>query len=862
MQTIIVDMTPGFRMPTIYYSQGDVGTQFAVDLRSRFGDSLPAGATVTIQATKPSGFGFSEAATSVTNGVAVFTTVAGMTDEAGRFAAELKVEASGITLFTANFYMNGEASTHPEGTIDGSEGTVIPELTQLVERAEEAASSVLDRQTVTNTLPAGSQASYTFDEETNTQTFGIPQGEAGAGAAGVTASAYSSSSTYAVGDYVIHNSNLYRCTTAITTAEAFTAAHWTQVVLADDVTDVKSDISGIANRVLINGIDTTDVTEGGYWNFGNAGAFAELSTYNACNKYVPISPDKVYSTWLLGNNGAFSANTSVFVCWYDGLKNFISGKGYVSEFTPPSNARYMRMSYQSAYSFVMKEGTSAPTEYTGYSYPMYVDADLEYERLDEDEAEISKKAYSVDVTNDDFDVAKPVTNLITNGNFAKNANWSVNYGLMTISSNTLTATGNGANKDVTAVHTGTMVIKGGEHYYFHAKMMCPDNTLCKQIRVRTCGDYGSFIINDPISNKWYDIYGLCTIPSNVAESTVYTMLARHSYEDAASANGKSCKVKDCILISLNEDFGLGVNPHEYLLKRMLQRSGYFEGTQDIVIKNSHDDLMLRIDNDRNYLLDYRPPQHTRPRKACVTFICDDGYYADYEKLRRFSEEYNAPFTSAIYKNSTMPISVMLMLQDDFGWELCSHTYDHSFSEGGTEIYLDDLSEEQIEYEFRESRKYMEQRGLRCSTIVYPNGRSDERVRRIAKKYFKCGATTIRGFNDGVIPSFYLNRYPLGAFASGELRTFEGLKALVDQANTDNSWLIFMLHPADEINQGGHTAEQNAILGQLIQYINSIDVDIRTFTDAYEYFANAVEIGDYTGGSNGIAISGIAVTKNI
>lgn len=240
MQTIIVDMTPGFRMPTIYYSQGDVGTQFAVDLRSRFGDSLPAGATVTIQATKPSGFGFSEAATSVTNGVAVFTTVAGMTDEAGRFAAELKVEASGITLFTANFYMNGEASTHPEGTIDGSEETVIPELTQLVERVETAASSVLDMTVEAETLAAGSQATYSYDEDTNTATFGIPQGEAGAGAAGVTASAYSSSSTYAVGDYVIHNSNLYRCTTAITTAEAFTAAHWTQVVLADDVTDLKS----------------------------------------------------------------------------------------------------------------------------------------------------------------------------------------------------------------------------------------------------------------------------------------------------------------------------------------------------------------------------------------------------------------------------------------------------------------------------------------------------------------------------------------------------------------------------------------------------------------------------------------------
>lgn len=54
---------------------------------------------------------------------------------------------------------------------------------------------------------------------------------------------YSTSSTYAVGDYVIHNDQLYRCITAITTAEAWTAAHWTAAVLGNDVGELKSAIS-------------------------------------------------------------------------------------------------------------------------------------------------------------------------------------------------------------------------------------------------------------------------------------------------------------------------------------------------------------------------------------------------------------------------------------------------------------------------------------------------------------------------------------------------------------------------------------------------------------------------------------------
>ena len=176
MQTIIVDTTPGFRQPTIYYSQGDIGTQFAIDLRSRFGDSLPASPTVTIQATKPSGFGYSVAATSITDGVATFTMTATMTDEAGRYPAELKVVKSGVTFFTANFYMEGEASPHPDGTTDGDAESAIPVLTELVERIEAAADSIHDLSVEAETLEPGEDATATYDSVNNKITFGIPRG--------------------------------------------------------------------------------------------------------------------------------------------------------------------------------------------------------------------------------------------------------------------------------------------------------------------------------------------------------------------------------------------------------------------------------------------------------------------------------------------------------------------------------------------------------------------------------------------------------------------------------------------------------------------------------------------------------------
>ncbi|MBO4785926.1 MAG: hypothetical protein J5510_02560 [Prevotella sp.] len=43
------------------------------------------------------------------------------------------------------------------------------------------------------------------------------------------APAYDSTATYAVGDYCTYSTKLYKCTTAITTAEPWTAAHWTEI---------------------------------------------------------------------------------------------------------------------------------------------------------------------------------------------------------------------------------------------------------------------------------------------------------------------------------------------------------------------------------------------------------------------------------------------------------------------------------------------------------------------------------------------------------------------------------------------------------------------------------------------------------
>ena len=67
--------------------------------------------------------------------------------------------------------------------------------------------------------------------------------------------AYDPTSTYDLGDLCIYNNTLYRCTTAITTAEAWTAAHWT-------ATTVEAELAGkLTPDDVVNNLTSTETTK-------------------------------------------------------------------------------------------------------------------------------------------------------------------------------------------------------------------------------------------------------------------------------------------------------------------------------------------------------------------------------------------------------------------------------------------------------------------------------------------------------------------------------------------------------------------------------------------------------------------------
>ena len=142
-QTITLDATPGLGHQVLHCHQGDVGREVKIAIVSRDGYEVPSGATVKIEATKPSGMGFTITGT-VTDNIVTFETTNEMTDECGQFPAQCRISSGDTLIFTSNFLLTVEENAHPDTVVDGSIDQFIPEMTLLVERAETAAATVED----------------------------------------------------------------------------------------------------------------------------------------------------------------------------------------------------------------------------------------------------------------------------------------------------------------------------------------------------------------------------------------------------------------------------------------------------------------------------------------------------------------------------------------------------------------------------------------------------------------------------------------------------------------------------------------------------------------------------------------------
>lgn len=131
-----LDLIPNGTIKRVHVSQNDVGRTLTFELfNNSTSYEVPSGATVKIQGTKPSGFGFSETCT-VNGNVATVDTTEAMTDESGNIQTELSISYDDVVIGTSNFVLAVEKNPHPSNTTDGTQITAQSLQVQINELAD------------------------------------------------------------------------------------------------------------------------------------------------------------------------------------------------------------------------------------------------------------------------------------------------------------------------------------------------------------------------------------------------------------------------------------------------------------------------------------------------------------------------------------------------------------------------------------------------------------------------------------------------------------------------------------------------------------------------------------------------------
>lgn len=319
-----LDMTPGGVTPVVHLSQYDEAFQLEFTLYSRTGElDIPSGATAMIEGTKLDGKAYSANATISGNVVTVAGDVQ-ISAVAGNNPFQIVLKSGNSTVGSANFTIAVERAAMDYDTVSDSKLAQIQDVTATAAQLTAAAENVTEG---VETFEALAESVSDVLADITDDTLSITDKAADAAAVGNALAAeiapkYSTSATYTVGDYVLYNNALYRCNTAIATAESWTAAHWTAVKIGSELGNLKSEINeldeateSIFDSWLANNVSLTEnqyksisivshsfIDAGGAFYVSDAISVSEGDVYKiSCSGYGNAA------AYAFGNSGVLSS---------------------------------------------------------------------------------------------------------------------------------------------------------------------------------------------------------------------------------------------------------------------------------------------------------------------------------------------------------------------------------------------------------------------------------------------------------------------------------------------------------------------------------------------------------------------------
>lgn len=232
---------------------------------------------------------------------------------------------------------------------------------------------------------------------------------------------------------------------------------------------------------------------------------------------------------------------------------------------------------------------------------------------------------------------------------------------------------------------------------------------------------------------------------------------------------------------------------------------------------------------------YKTLTSHKNQRPMITFVDDDANPTFYSKILPLVNTYNIPFTSAVITSrvgtdSRSMTESQLQEISKAGVELICHTHTHP--------QFNDLTDSQIEAECKLSKKWLNDRGYEGNILAYAYGSPNANTRKIVRRYFDCALDVAKGTATGLLApplnTFNLQRTRFNE--AGVNQDLDALKAHVNNAISNNCWIVFIIH--------SHYSNFSAsVLEELIKYCKNSNVDIVTMREGLNSIGNLIDIGD-------------------
>jgi peptidoglycan/xylan/chitin deacetylase (PgdA/CDA1 family) len=282
----------------------------------------------------------------------------------------------------------------------------------------------------------------------------------------------------------------------------------------------------------------------------------------------------------------------------------------------------------------------------------------------------------------------------------------------------------------------------------------------------------------------------------------------------------------------------------------------------------------------------------------ISFTFDDGLASSYLKAAPTLQKYGLTGTNYVIANcvgmTTAPNTCnadkngiymtwdqVVALQNTYGWEIGSHTATHGCMASTSAVDPDDcanatpLTTAQLETELHGSQQTLTAHGLKVTDLAWPFGDYGNASLAIAAKYYE----STRGFADddanNVFPYSDLvlhdQQFQAGAptreWALCKDMTVIGAKSCIDNAITNNQWVILVFHNIADLPNAADdsydesTADLDAIAAYAAQKQAAGQAKVVNPNQALVTGTNLLPNGDFTTGLTGWTTDSANITAD-